>query len=348
MQIEIVERLRPFSHKPGIFCFLPNSFLKVQVFPAKIKIFNISTTTPQLTSELNVNITGPVKDFTVQLDLEKGFIKVWGHASEGFFRYIIKASTDSYKYEITIEKSPVDILIDSPEACQQASLSKPQHFEHLSLGVSKKQEWQHIWERISLAEILPFLFRAGQLLPENIAPTYAGTSSLLSTLEETISAKTLIQTQIALSTLFMAGFEGMIAPRLEDDDYQGFKLPSISAQETGCPLFLISKGAQIIRSLFVEQSKNKLNILTNLLPQLQCGRMTNIRCEGIGILDLEWRKNSIRRIVLNAVNDNEIHFNFRKDIKIYRIREGKVEKKVEAQDVIEVFAGKEYLLDNFK
>ncbi len=73
MRIEISQRLRPFTHRPGMTSLLPGTGEKIAVYPTMIK-------------DQCLPVSGPVNGFTHQLDLEKGCICIYGHAKEGFFR----------------------------------------------------------------------------------------------------------------------------------------------------------------------------------------------------------------------------------------------------------------------
>lgn len=77
MHIEIAERLKPFSHFPGTSLILPGSAYQVQIFPCLIRIFHLRETFPVLITELTLNLQGPLQQFTVCNDLEKGRISVW-------------------------------------------------------------------------------------------------------------------------------------------------------------------------------------------------------------------------------------------------------------------------------
>ena len=63
MKIAIAERLKPFSHTPGVACLIPGTCWKVEAFPTLLRIGE--------KYDLPLPITGPVADFTLELDLEK-------------------------------------------------------------------------------------------------------------------------------------------------------------------------------------------------------------------------------------------------------------------------------------
>ncbi len=91
MKITIAERLKPFSHLPGSSCVIPWSSFKVQAFPALLIFENLITFEKQ---EYRLNWKGPVLDFTLELDLEKGVVWVYGKTQEGHRRICIEMRED--------------------------------------------------------------------------------------------------------------------------------------------------------------------------------------------------------------------------------------------------------------
>jgi hypothetical protein len=300
-RITIAQRLRPFSHVPGTKLLLPGSGNQLVIYPTLIVVDD---------QEISIPLTGPVDDFTVQLDLEKGCVKVWGHYKEGFLRYRIHATTDG-SYTIVTEKSPQDIFPQS-----EKNLFQMPHCERLSLGKDKSQDWDMVVRRKDLTEILPFWHRLGQLLPET--PTGKFDPDFLN--------------------LFQAGFEGLLSPRLKDTQHQGLSLPKMSS-----PLALLTQGAQLIRSLFIIQKGDQLEILPNC--DFHQGRMIDISCGSLGTLDIEWTKKTLRRVVFHSKVNGEITFKFPKDLKTFRLTPG---KKMSVDTPILVNEGITYLFDNFE
>jgi len=74
MKIKIAERLRPFSHTPGASCLIPGTCFAVTAFPTLLRIDQ---------HEIKLKLTGPVSNFTLQQDLEKNCVFVFGKAKEG-------------------------------------------------------------------------------------------------------------------------------------------------------------------------------------------------------------------------------------------------------------------------
>src|SRR5438445_4041886 len=90
MTIKIATRFRPFSHTSPTFCLIPKTALAAEICPAYIRIFDPSKTGSIYEHHLSF---GPLKNFTVILELEKGYIEVSGFSKSDFIRYRIHANT---------------------------------------------------------------------------------------------------------------------------------------------------------------------------------------------------------------------------------------------------------------
>lgn len=343
MQIKIAEKLKPFSHVPGDFCLIPGTFLRVQVFPALLRIHNLKGPHPILFAEIPLPIQGPVQDFTILQDLEKGFVLVWGQTQNGFMRYKIQGSLDSIF--ISIEKGP-EALFNAFPSSMQATQTTLQ--ERLSLGNQKAQDWQLMSRRMALEEILPIWFRLGQLTPSLPKKPHEGTAVLLDECNQMITSKTRLSILTAIQKLYLAGFEGMLSPRLQDESHHGFGLTQINEECQLSPLILLTEGACLIRSMFIQQSNTCLNILPALPPDFHCGRFIGIDCPELGIVDIEWTKKVIRRMTIRAVKDREIKLDF-SHMKSYRLRLKRSERgqRMQTGETIKIQQNSQYLLDNF-
>lgn len=336
MQIIIKERLRPFSHVPGTFCLLPGTFLRLQLFPALIRLEELSQSQPQLLREIPVPIQGPVKDFTVQLDLERGFVKVWGFSREGYFLYHILPTEYPFEIAIDIKKGlshwmPLSSKLPSPE--QKVLLT-----DRLSLGNHKSQDWEMVKRRGDLTEILPLWLRVGQQVSLPLDTPLEGTAALLKNCET--AAKD--QIYDALKNVFFVAFEGILSPRLIDKDYLGFDLAMPSA--IASPLIVLSEGAKIIRALFVRMVQRKIYILPHLPPEFHCGRFIGVHCQGLGWIDMEWTKKMLRRMTFRSEATGPLDFFFPHEIKQFRLN-GHMHLTGHSLEVLE---GKEYIFDRFQ
>jgi hypothetical protein len=172
-------KLKPFSHLPGTFCIIPKTHTQVQVFPTLLRFTDLVT---GKTWDEKLDWKGPVEGFTVELDLEKGYLEVFGKTADGFKRR------------------------------QIGGRFKTDQLEHLTLGKHTKLDWELVLRRMNMEEMAPILFELGQLAPESKAKT-----PILNFLK--FSDKTEVAKQLKL--FFKTGFHGLMAPRLIDEDFQG-------------------------------------------------------------------------------------------------------------------------------
>lgn len=324
--IKIAERLRPFSHTPGAACIIPGTCLEIEAFPTLLKIDK---------REVQLKLTGPVKNFTLEQDLEKHCVWVYGRAKEGFFRLRVEASDAGCN--VIVEKgslSPLHIPFET-------HMAKRQTVERLSLGNHKAQDWDLVQKRCDLKEFLPVLFCLGQNIPLIPPQTLSGTARLL---ELPPDRKDLAP---ALQALFQAAFTKILVPRLIDDQYQGL-VPDEPG--SGNRFFLLQEGAKMIRSLFFKQNERRLSFLPNLPIPLDCGRMVGLKVAGIGDIDLEWSKKLLRRVVMHVSTSGEVILELQREIKNFRVRtsekeRGRTQKK---GDPLLLEAGTTYILDRFQ
>src|SRR5262249_29172000 len=226
---------------------------------------------------------------------EKGRLKVWGESTQGYFCYHIVALQDSLGAIFHLEKcfyqgmilknlgelnvhtykggkisskvvgatlNPKDqVLIFTRWEQQFFKTFLPSETDRMSLGNHKAQDWQLIKRRCDLVEILPFWRRLGLLVPKIKSVSLPGTASLIHTCHELIIHKKREKIARSLKNLFLAGFEGILSPRLNDHDYQGIVSTSEQSILSGNPFVLLSEGAEIIKSLFVQNNQNELFIL---------------------------------------------------------------------------------------
>ncbi len=326
MLIKIAERLRPYSHVAGTKVIVPGTNIAVTVFPALIRFED---------RELPLAIKGPVEGFTVQLDLEKGAIKVWGKAVNGYFRYRIQASSSGQVLLIP-EKIP-DMKMPTD------TLYKPPEIERLSLGCSKAQDWTRVSERLDISEFFPAWLRMGLLVPASLS-SGTGTTELLQQ-----CAKCVDRTQVSANfkTLFRSAFDGILAPRLSDKGHQGLALSSPVSTESA--LALLSEGAQIIKGLFFQHEGHDIRLLPQLAPELHCGRFISLSC-GPSSLDMEWSKHILRRVVFRCRESGTWTFHLGKEPKEYRLRftGEKNGRTVICGTSLELLSGRDYFFDNFR
>jgi hypothetical protein len=321
MKITIAERLKPFSHQPGVTCVLPGSDLVVQVFPVLIKVGN---------KEIPLELTGPVEDFTVQMDLEKGCLWIWGVYREGYQRFCLWSEEGSFRFAQTRGSRKTQI----------PSLSISSN-ERLSLGCHKKQDWSLVDRRRDLKEILPHWLRLVNLLPP-VKDHSEGTAALFDQLSfEKQSAYD------SLSTVYQIAFKGMLCPTLENRSHLGIAVKPVSG--TPSPLAVLTRGAALIRNLFIRSSE-EISVLPCLPPQFHCGRYLSVDLGSRGELDFEWSKKMIRRLVFRSQQDQDFAFKFQKDVKDFRLRCSLKDKgkTIPVGSVLSFQAGHTYFFDRFQ
>lgn len=362
MKIAIAGRLRPFSHRLGTFFVLPGSCLRIQVFPGLIRIHDLSETNPKLLHEIPVHIQGPVEKFTVQQDLEQGFLLVWGWTARGYMRYRIEPlKGDPCGCALVIEKRPSSGLSfgscipeDQRYVLSSCSDERAPHLsitERLSFGCHKAQDWDMIQRRCDLSEILPLWMRLGRVTPASADVTFEGTASLVEPCQLAIERGERTRVLPALQQLFLAGFEGGLSPTLIDTSYQGFALNPLSDHAKITPLCLLTQGARMIRSLFVQKCDQQVKILPVLPPEFHCGRFLQIPLDNLGVLDLEWSKGWVRRMIFTPVSEGSLSLRFQKGLKDFRLRRGTKDRgrRLSCRDAeIAIIPGERYLLDRFE
>lgn len=132
-------KFRPFTHVPGTSFLLPGTNLVCRIYPALIVTYDGDKEMGR--KELHF---GPLEQFTVVQELEKGFIQLTGFAKDGFVRHKIEG--------------------------------KKVNFEKLYLGCDKQQKWPDIGYRLNMKELLPLWYALGQQIPKLDGDIFSGAS----------------------------------------------------------------------------------------------------------------------------------------------------------------------------
>lgn len=339
MRIRIAQRLRPFSHCPGVRALLPGTDIRVRFYPTRLYLDRLGPGEPRLLGEIELLPHGVPDGLTVCQDLEKGLLRFWQHGSEGLERYELLARHDTvYLHQDKGGRQATSFVIAPPFSNSAVP------FERLSLGSHKAQEWERMLRRRDLEAIFPLWLRLGQLTPIESTCSYTGTAALLQTIPSRAPEK-MVE---GFENVLRAGFEGMLSPRLIDTDYQGFDLPPPSPSES--PLILLSEGAHLIRSLFIQQEGPRIALLPTLPPEFHCGRFLDIDCQGIATLHMEWTKKCLRRAIFRPAVEGDWQFVFQRDLRRFRLRCSTTDRgsihSCDAPLVLE--SGKTYFLDCFE
>jgi glycosyl hydrolase family 95 len=343
MKIQIAERLKPFSHTPGASCLIPGTCFEIEAYPTRLRIGK--------KIELKFKLSGLVEEFTLQQDLEKNCVFIFGKAKEGFYRLRIEGSDSGF--DLYAEKVPYKGLHYDGSAHGTLKAKEKLHVsaevpfsissseERLSLGNHKDQDWDKVQRRADLKEMLPVLFSLGQKIPRIPPQPLTGTARLLE------MPKDRKEVAHALQALLKAAFTKIFIPRLVDDQHHGL-VPEEPVQ--GNRFFLIQEGAKTVRGLFFEQNERRLKFLPFLPIPLDCGRMIGIKAKGIGEIDFEWSKKSLRRVIIRPSLSGDVILELQNELKSFRVRhslkeKGRRQKKTEP---LLLQAGKVCYLDLFQ
>ncbi len=270
---------------------------------------------PTMVDQQPLPITGPVQGFTHQLDLERGCVWIFGHAKSGYFRQRISS----------MPSLPV--------------------VERLYLGVDKTQDWELVRRRADPAEYLPFWYRLGQMVPPSEAT--GGTARFLHEWRQAIQSKDRQAVLEPVRNLFLCGFEGLLAPRLQDTDYNGFALGL--PEPTDNPLALLSQGAWLIREMLVSVGEQNLHFLPVLPPEFSNGRLIKTPLGPLTI-SLEWSKKLLRRLILTTQTVGEWNLQFQTSLRSFRLRHSESDRgeRLTCDSWLTLEPGIEYLLDRFE
>ena len=285
--ITIAQRYRPFSHRPGTSAYLPRTALLVVAFPTHLKLVNYGT--------IVFEGVGPCRAMTLLQDLERGELHFWAESSQG--RLHCRLFEVEGKLYFDLKKAPPQLCVlwEGEEIEKRAlmavtSVAQRSH-ERLFLGSSKKQEWESLYRRHSLAELLPLWHCLGQQVP--LATTDSGNSLL-----QACCAAVDGEIEELLTALLRAGFSygGILVPQLSDSSQWGYPLPPCRA---AAPHALLSSGAALIRRLFVDVDGDRVALLPARLS-LPAGKWVAVALSPDATLDFEWSNGKLRRLIVHV------------------------------------------------
>lgn len=329
-------------------------------YPAKLTLENLSTFGAGDVLTLFPKIKGPLKSFTVMQDLEKGWVRIFGLGKEGYFSYRLVAF--AREIILFVERCSEEGLFfdfegetrhlqrkESLIIAKAAPLFSPLPLEKMHFGSSKKQDWSLVKRRLSLEEILPIWFQLGKQIPKQHLMLECGTARYLKICQEHITQKNRNHIGEAFLELFKMGFEGILAPRLVDTDYQSVFLDEKIPKEASS-LFLLEQGARLIRKLLVDVQEKEIAILPCLPKEIHAGRFIGVECHAGLSMDLEWSKKLIRRLILYPRQDQAILLTFQRPIQSFRLRKGRKGRgqMISVGTSLELEKERLYILDRFQ
>jgi len=357
MKIELFQKYNIFSNVASVL-LIPKTSWKVRIYPTLLILEDLLS---HSFIKLKMNIEGPVKEFRIFLNLQKGWIQVQGFSKKGFFRYRIYAvenkicisldkffegfsfdSENNFSAKIVQDKKLLSFTSDKIDTFEP-KMTK----EILFLGSTKKQDIELIDRREDMTEVLPILYLWAQFFSKAEKPR-SDICSLLDQLEEDVSQKKKEQAEKMLLSIYKVGFSHLMMPRLKDDEYQGIIDEKILPE--GNPIYLLNKGYELIRKLFFQNEKNIFHILPCLPKGFHCGKLLNLQIEGFGTLSLEWSKKILKKMVFNCKKDFDLKLKLQSKLNFFRIRTKRREKgrKVSVKETLSLEEGKIYFFDRFQ
>ncbi|MGR3973559.1 MAG: hypothetical protein QRY72_03185 [Candidatus Rhabdochlamydia sp.] len=300
MSLKIAAKLNPFSHQPGVMLPIPLTPFILQAYPTRLIITHLERGDRV---EEKLDWTGEVEGFTVQLDLDRSQIAIFGHTALGFKRVWIQGVGQQIQLKFDKGITKTVASFDEPVALRQ--------LETLSLGAHIKLNWDKMAFSKHLEAILPLFFSLAQQMPLK-----EGSGSVL----DLLNFPSAHEAPLQLRRFLQAGFKGMLVPRLQDDDYQGIieeKHPSGSA------LTLFGQGYQAVRKLFFKEKQDAWNILPDLPSQFHAGRLLHLRSDQQDEIEIEWSKKQLKRVVIHPVSSKEVNIQFPHELSSFRYNRSK-------------------------
>lgn len=324
MLIAVKDRLHPFSHSPGIRCLVPGSTWALEAFPTLLRFIDLVSGKEK---EVSLDVSGPVHPFTVEVDVDKLCVRVFGQGSGGHFQY-------------TVTCVEGEIAVASKNKAKTPPMHSP---EKLSLGANKALDWDLVIRRRAVEEIFPQWVRLVATLPNISDGSFS--HPLLDACRSAIEKKHKVEIVPAFLNFFEACFSGILVPSWTDERHLGL-IPETYRAPKLCPLLLLQEGARSIRSLFYRKEKEHVYLLPCLPPEFHSGRFVGLD----DFLDLEWSKKLIRRAVIRPKFDGPLHLHFQKEIRSFRLRTSLKDRgrRVERDELIECKAHRALYLDNFQ
>jgi hypothetical protein len=356
--------------------------MAVQAYPTRLRLFSLAQSRERLLAEIALDVHGPVREFTLVLDLERSCIRLWGHAKEGYFRLRMVALADQESVGLFWEKAPeagIGLTLSGKlhwdrvgeAACTQLesrycakakdflllyhslTMPFPTAFEagaatRLSLGSHRAQNWDSICQRLDLADVLPIWSNLSQQVKVPVLAEF-NELALLQPLQQAVAEKEPVRVQERLQELFRFAFRGILCPRWQDVEFQGLKVGEGVAVPDLSPMHLLHASGQVLSKLFLSADETLLAPLPCLPPELHAGRYLAVRTPW-GEVDMEWSKKTVRRLIVRAEKDAEISVNLGKGLRSYRLRRNSKDNGavLDESKPLRIEAGQHYFLDRFE
>lgn len=353
MRIEIRDRFRPYTDQRGAKTLLPGSSLGLEVYPAKIFLYDLCQMGEQV-AEIDIDLIGPCREFITQLDLERGAIGVFLQCGGKKIRYFIfyrdgkvflkRDKPEADRAFFNVLKDPNHLIALHPdEPVPQPSTHLKD--ERISFGSHKKQYMDDALRRSDPEEIFPLWHALARQIPETQGSL--SEDSLLGEAHAAILAKNKEDVVLRFREIIKAGVSSLFFPKMQDSLYQGFKEPVLRGN---LPLSVITEGGRLIRSLCIQTTETKVCPLPLIPSCLSSGRMTGVDVMGAASCSLEWRSGRLTKMSFLAAKPCTIDLVLPKNVQGFRARNCKThETRLFKRDTpIDLQEGLYLFLDRFQ
>ncbi|NGX56614.1 MAG: hypothetical protein K1060chlam5_00857 [Candidatus Anoxychlamydiales bacterium] len=348
MLIKIRNDLYPFSHSFGKTLLITNTNYTLQVFPSMLIFKEINK---DKEFKIHFDINGPIKNFLVMQDLKKGIVKISFFTKDDFISYKIFTFDSTKIFFEKIHSNSLDLKINttSKKVKSKSTIELPieitsneKIIEKLSFGSHKKQDIDLIKRREDIKEIFPFIFSLSQFF--KCEKKY--TSQIFKSIEKKIKNKDKLNLEEDFLNICKSFFFDFFTPRIFHFDYQNIFKENFGKID---PIIILKEFSRLLRNTLILEEKENVNILPLLMKEFFCGRFINVNLN-FAIIDIEWSKKLIKKMIVKPKVDKKIHFKFQSKIDTFRVRsflkeKGKVHKN---NDLFFLEKNKTYFFDRFQ
>jgi hypothetical protein len=347
--IKNISRFNPFSDQMGVHVWVPYTQVIARIFPTRLLLND---------DLIDFDLNGPIQNFVVFAEWEKGRIQWYMKTKEGFVNWYLYRKDKELCLELRRAPTPISYRLSekglfkklAPKETLLFPLDKVfaenPCFEKLFFGITKKSEAREIFKRRALEEFLPFCFFLSQMTGNKVKVIQGGIGDLFKEVENALIQKNRSDIGKLFESILSLGFYDLFVPTLQDLFYQ--RIASKSLKIKGSPLVIFPHLYSLIRRCFIQQEGEYIHLLPCLPKEIAAGRMTDVQIGALTI-DMEWRKEQMRRMKIDVKKITKTHFSFPKEIKTYRFRKHLREKgqRLFVDQPLILQANNSYYFDNF-
>lgn len=290
----------PWSHTPGIEGWLSGSSCFAKIFPRRLEIYSCVGKEKVLSAQIFFPKLSYSDDWTVFFDSLRYKTIVQGHSENGFFRYEISVDEkgiflQTLKGDLECEGMEGYFLLTRGEKhllVESVLMGRPYPTSRLHLGSNRAPCLDRMLLKPDLLELVPFWYMLGKPVSG-----LEGESSLLTTFEQVGSFDSLMQ-------FFLAGIQGFFVPKVRDDRYLGFQEPLLPSNKSLSSVH--DSVASVLRSYFLKEEGSHLFLLPNLPKECESGRLLREQLHSSSLISIEWRKHTLRRVLIHQRVDEEV------------------------------------------